>query len=45
MITRILKALKRKPKRYLYKSAVTGRWISRAEALAHPETTYRIPVR
>lgn len=27
--------------RYLYRCAVTGRWVSRAYAEAHPDTTVR----
>lgn len=31
-----------KPKRYRYKSAVTGRWVSKAYADANPTTTMRM---
>ena len=40
IIDRIKSAFKR---RYVYRSAVTGKFVSRAYAEAHPTTTYRVP--
>lgn len=37
-----LKAIFRK-KHWIYRSAVTGRFVSAAYALEHPDTTYRVP--
>lgn len=40
MIRKLLEAIRRKPT-YRYKSAVTGRWVSKAYAEANPDTTIR----
>lgn len=37
-----LKALFRK-KRFIYRSSITGRFVSESYALEHPDTTYRVP--
>lgn len=34
----------RSKRRYVYKSAITGRYVSKAHALANPATTYRVRV-
>lgn len=37
----IVDAFRRRVKRWLYRSSVTGRFVSRDYAEAHPDTTYR----
>ena len=31
-------------RRYAYKSAITGRWVSKTHALANPATTVRVRI-
>lgn len=38
-----LKALLTRKRRWIYRSAVTGRFVSESYALEHPDTTYRVP--
>lgn len=35
---------KRKPPRYVYRSSVTGRWVTKAYAERHPDTTEKVRV-
>lgn len=42
-LTRVADVLLRR--RWLYRSSITGRYVSRAFAEANPETTYRVRAR
>lgn len=44
MIAKLIDRIKKGPL-YRYRSAVTGRFVSRAYALLHPDTTFRQRVR
>ena len=44
MIAKLIERIRKGPK-YRYKSAVTGRFVSKVYALLNPSTTYRVTVR
>lgn len=44
MIRAVIERVRHGPK-YRYKSAVTGRFVTRIYAILHPATTYRVQMR